>query len=214
MANEAVDKTPKRNSALTIVGLVLAIIALTTSWVPIINNIAFALGAAAFIMGVMGIVSAKKGKTANGKMAIAVVVVAVISCALVLQTQSHYAKVLDDASNKFNKSMDNSTGKNTEELQKTSLDVKLGKLVVKRDKYFTETKLPVTLKNKTQEKASFSVRIEAVDVSGKRITDDTIYANDLGAGQSVDMDAFKYIEIDKIPEVEKATIKVVSVSKY
>ena len=214
MANEAVDKTPKRNSALTIVGLVLAIIALTTSWVPIINNIAFALGAAAFIMGVMGIVSAKKGKTANGKMAVAVVVIAVISCALVLQTQSHYAKVLDDASNKFNKSMDNSTGKNTEELQKTSLDVKLGKLVVKRDKYLTETKLPVTLKNKTQEKASFSVRIEAVDASGKRITDDTIYANDLGAGQSVDMDAFKYIESDKIPEVEKATIKVVSVSKY
>lgn len=214
MANEAVDKTPKRNSALTIVGLVLAIIALTTSWVPIINNLAFALGAAALIMGVIGIVSAKKGKTANGKMAIAVVVIAVISCALVLQTQSHYAKVLDDASNKFNKSMDNSTGKNTEELQKTSLDVKLGKLVVKRDKYFTETKLPVTLKNKTQEKASFSVRIEAVDASGKRITDDTIYANDLGAGQSVDMDAFKYIESDKLPEVEKATIKVVSVSKY
>lgn len=214
MANEAVDKTPKRNSALTIVGLVLAIIALTTSWVPIINNIAFALGAAAFIMGVMGIVSAKKGKTANGKMAIAVVVIAVISCDLVLQTQSHYAKVLDDASNKFNKSMDNSTGKNTEELQKTSLDVKLGKLVVKRDKYFTETKFPVALKNKTQEKASFSVRIEAVDASGKRITDDTIYANDLGAGQSVDMDAFKYIESDKLPEVEKATIKVVSVSKY
>lgn len=214
MANEAVDKTPKRNSALTIVGLVLAIIALTTSWVPIINNLAFALGAAALIMGVIGIVSAKKGKTANGKMAIAVVVIAVISCALVLQTQSHYAKVLDDASNKFNKSMDNSTGKNTEELQKTSLDVKLGKLVVKRDKYFTETKLPVTLKNKTQEKASFSVRIEAVDASGKRITDDTIYANDLGAGQSVDMDAFKYIESDKLLEVEKATIKVVSVSKY
>ncbi len=214
MANEAVDKTPKRNSALTIVGLVLAIIALTTSWVPIINNLAFALGAAALIMGVIGIVSAKKGKTANGKMAIAVVVIAVISCALVLQTQSHYAKVIDDASNKFNKSMDNSTGKNTEELQKTSLDVKLGKLVVKRDKYFTETKLPVTLKNKTQEKASFSVRIEAVDASGKRITDDTIYANDLGAGQSVDMDAFKYIESDKLPEVEKATIKVVSVSKY
>ena len=214
MANEAVDKTPKRNSALTIVGLVLAIIALTTSWVPIINNLAFALGAAALIMGVIGIVSAKKGKTANGKMAIAVVVIAVISCALVLQTQSHYAKVIDDASNKFNKSIDNSTGKNTEELQKTSLDVKLGKLVVKRDKYFTETKLPVTLKNKTQEKASFSVRIEAVDASGKRITDDTIYANDLGAGQSVDMDAFKYIESDKLPEVEKATIKVVSVSKY
>ena len=214
MANEAVDKTPKRNSALTIVGLILAIIALTTSWVPIINNLAFALGAAALIMGVIGIVSAKKGKTANGKMAIAVVVIAVISCALVLQTQSHYAKVIDDASNKFNKSIDNSTGKNTEELQKTSLDVKLGKLVVKRDKYFTETKLPVTLKNKTQEKASFSVRIEAVDASGKRITDDTIYANDLGAGQSVDMDAFKYIESDKLPEVEKATIKVVSVSKY
>lgn len=214
MANEAVDKTPKRNSALTIVGLVLAIIALTTSWVPIINNLAFALGAAALIMGVIGIVSAKKGKTANGKMAIAVVVIAVISCALVLQTQSHYAKVIDDASNKFNKSIDNSTGKNTEELQKTSLDVKLGKLVVKRDKYFTDTKLPVTLKNKTQEKASFSVRIEAVDASGKRITDDTIYANDLGAGQSVDMDAFKYIESDKLPEVEKATIKVVSVSKY
>ena len=214
MANEAVDKTPKRNSALTIVGLVLAIIALTTSWVPIINNLAFALGAAALIMGVIGIVSAKKGKTANGKMAIAVVVIAVISCALVLQTQSHYAKVLDDASNKFNKSIDNSTGKNTEELQKTSLDVKFGKLVVKRGEYSTDTKLTVTLKNKTQEKASFSVRIEAVDASGKRITDDTIYANDLGAGQSVDMDAFKYIESDKIPEVEKATIKVVSVSKY
>ena len=214
MANEAVDKTPKRNSALTIVGLVLAIIALTTSWVPIVNNIAFALGAAALIMGVIGIVSAKKGKTANGKMAIAAVVIAVISCALVLQTQSHYAKVLDDASNKFNKSIDNSTGKNTEELQKTSLDVKFGKLVVKRGEYSTDTKLTVTLKNKTQEKASFSVRIEAVDASGKRITDDTIYANDLGSGQSVDMDAFKYIESDKIPEVEKATIKVVSVSKY
>ena len=106
MAKEAADKTPKRNSALTVTGLVLAIIALVLSWTPIINNIAFALGAAAIVLGILGIISAKKGETADMKMAISVVVIAVIACALVIQAQSHYAKVLDEAKNNFNKSMD------------------------------------------------------------------------------------------------------------
>ena len=60
------------------------------------------------------------------------------------------------------------------------------------------------------DKKSFSIQIEAVDTSGNRILDDTVYANDLGAGQSQDFEAFKLVSSDKIEALKSATFKIVS----
>jgi hypothetical protein len=63
------------------------------------------------------------------------------------------------------------------------------------------------------EKHSFSVKIEAVDAEGKRIDEDTIYINDLGAGQAQDFDAFTLVQSDKYDVLKRATFKIVSATK-
>ncbi len=60
---------------------------------------------------------------------------------------------------------------------------------------------------------SFTIQIEAVDNSGKRITDDYVYANDLAAGQNQDFDIFTYVSDDLIDSMKSATYKIVTVSE-
>jgi hypothetical protein len=72
----------------------------------------------------------------------------------------------------------------------------------------------VTLKNKGSERATFSVRIEAVNADGERIADDSAYAADLGPGQSVTEDLFTLVSDGEYDELTTATFKVISVTKY
>lgn len=67
--------------------------------------------------------------------------------------------------------------------------------------------------NKLGESKSYTVKVEAVDASGTRILDDTVYADKLGAGQSQDLEAFKHIESTKLDLVKAATFKIASVSE-
>ena len=68
--------------------------------------------------------------------------------------------------------------------------------------------------NKTDDKKSFSVQIEAVSSDGTRITTDTVYASNLNAGQSQTFDAFQFITSDKIEALKNAKFKVVEISMY
>ena len=84
-------------SAASIVAFVLGIIALVMSWVPIINNFAFIFAALGLIFGIVGLIGVMRGKKMGKGIAIAALVINVLSLAIVLGTQSMYSAAIDDA---------------------------------------------------------------------------------------------------------------------
>ena len=218
---EAKSKNKKEKkegrSALGIAGFVIGIVALIFSFIPIINNIAFFIGILAVVFGIIGcIIHKSKG------MAIAGIVMGILAMVITLLLQSIWSKAFDEASEQLNdviesadSQLDNMTGDNTEELLNKSISVEFGDFSIYKDEYgFIKSSLPVTITNLETENKTFSIHLEAIDGSGARIIDDTIYANDLGAGQSQILEAFQYIQDEKFDVMQNVTFNVVEVSMY
>lgn len=94
------------------------------------------------------------------------------------------------------------------------LDVDLGRFAA-ADKPLLETgELPVTLRNKGRDTASFSVHVEAVDAEGNRIADDTAYAPNLSPGQFNIDDLFIFVPTDRYDAMSHATIRIVQAAKH
>ena len=198
-----------KKSGFAVASLVLGIIGLCTSFIPIINNVSFIL---ALLGGIFAIVSLVK-KASKG-MAIAGLIICIIAGIVVLQSQKTLSDTLNDAIDTFNDNMDTMTGEKTEEILANYLDVNMGEFKTTKNEYITETELPVTVKNKSSENKTFSIQIEAVKADGSRITTDTIYANNLNAGQSQDLKAFQFVSSDMLENIKNATFKIVEVSMY
>lgn len=192
-------------SGLCTAGLVLGIIGVCTSFVPIINNLSFIMGVLAVIFGLVSIKKAGKGKK------IATIVLGVLAIMITLNAQKTLSDSLDDIS----KDLDTATGKNTEQVLGTSVDVVLGNFEVTKKQYgINETKLPVKVTNKTNETKSFSIQIEAVSQDGTRITTDYIYANNLTAGQSQEFKVFEYVQSENLEKMKNAKFNIVEVSMH
>lgn len=199
----------KETSKLATAALVLGIIAVVLSFVPIINNLAFVMGGLALIFAIITLVKKKSVTTS-----IIALVLAIASMGITLAMQKSVGDALDKVGEEINQSLDDSTGKNTDDILKNDLGVTIGEFTVTESEYgLQDSKLVVTVTNKTAEKGSFSVKVEAVDADGKRIDDDTLYANDLGAGQSQDFTMFTLVSSDKYDALKAATFKVVSATK-
>lgn len=196
------------SNSMVLVGIVLGIIGLLLSAVPIINNFAAILGLLAALFGVIGVVSAKKSGNKPGK-AVAATILGIVTIVVVIASQAMYS----DAINKVSDSFDRATGGQTEDVLKTAVAVEIGQFSAVGGEYGTDTLLPVTITNKRDKQASFSIKIEAVDVSGARIAEDTLYANDLNAKQSQKLEAFKFVESTKVDALKSATFKIASASE-
>ena len=70
---------PQSKSGMAIAGFVLGIIALLTSFLPIINNLSFFLAILGLIFGIVGMVGISKGKKSGKGLAIAAIVICVVS---------------------------------------------------------------------------------------------------------------------------------------
>lgn len=213
----AKDKT-ERTSGLAIAGLIIAILAVMGAWVPIINNVSFFFAIIALIFGIIGFRQVKKGKRIGQGLAVATILLSIVAGGVVLASQAFYGKVVDDVSKSVDESVSDFDGSNTDKLLKDNVDVTLGQFVFNPGaeaaySYDDTTELPVTIKNKAAEKSSYTVKIEALDAAGARIAEETVYANDLGAGQSMSEKAFKYVESGKLEALKTATFKVYEVSK-
>lgn len=84
-------------SVAAIVALVLGVIALISSWVPIINNLSFIFALVGVVFAVVSLVGTLRGKKSGRGLAIASVVVNVAAVAIVLATQSAYSAAIDEA---------------------------------------------------------------------------------------------------------------------
>lgn len=196
----------KRKSGFATAGLVLGIIGICTSFIPIINNLSFILAIIGLIFGIVSLL-----KRASKGQAIAAVILCILTMTITINTQKAMSEALDTVS----KDLDKATGSSTEEILKNDADVVLGEFTVKEGSYgINETKLPVTVKNKTQENKTFSIQIEAVNPDGSRITTDYINANNLTAGQSQSFEAFTYVSDENLETMKNATFNIVEVSMY
>ncbi len=199
----------KKKSGLAIAGLVLGIIGIIFSFIPIINNIAFFLGALSIIFGIIPLITKK-----SIAMSITALILGILSIIITINVQSATVKVIDEVLSDFSEEVDTITGGNTDDVIENYVDIKIGNFTVDTTGFLDETSLKVTVKNKADEKKSFSIQIEAVDKDGKRIDSDYVYANDLRAGQSQDFKIFELIESDKINDFKNATFNVVEASMY
>ena len=186
-------------------GLVLGIVGICTSFIPIINNLSFIMGILAFIFGIVALVK----KSSKGK-AIAGVILGILAVTITLSLQKTWSDALDTVSD----SLDKATGGQTQQVLEKELDVEIGKFEVDNSNYITNTKLTVKATNKTSETKSFSIKIEAIDEEGTRLEEDTIYANDLKAGQSQNLEAFTLITSEKAKQLKNAKFEVLEASSY
>lgn len=213
MSEEQV-KTVDKLSLSALVGLIIGIIGLLLSAVPIVNNFAAVLAVVGLVFGIVGLVKVMKGKRRGKGLAIAAVIVSALALVVVFASQAFYGSVIDQASKEANKSMDRASGAATADILGKDVDVTLGTFSAETDQYgLVTTKLPVKVTNKLGEAKSYTIKIEAVDASGNRIVDDTLYVDKLGANQSQDLEAFKYVDSAKLDAVKSATFKIASVSE-
>lgn len=187
------------------ISLVLGIIGICTSFIPIINNLSFVMGILSVIFGIIAFAK----KDSKGKVIISIIL-GILAVIITLNSQKALSDSLDTLSN----DLDKMAGNNTEEVLANDVDVNLGNFEVTKGQYSTDTKLTVTVKNKTSETKSFSIQIEAVDANGSRINQDYIYANNLTAGQSQNFEIFTYVSTDKLEMMKNATFKIVEASIY
>ena len=89
-------KGPK--SGLAIAAMVIGIIAAVLSPLPIINNLAFIIAAVALVLGIIAFVGIRKKGLGGKGMAIAGIVLGVVSLVVVLGTQAMYGAALDSVS--------------------------------------------------------------------------------------------------------------------
>lgn len=206
------EKT-ERKSGIAISGFIIAILAILGSAIPIFNNVSFFFAIVSLVLGVIGLIAIKRNKRVGQGLAIATIILSVLTFVVVLVTQSFYGKVAEDVGNSVSESVNDFDGTNTDKLLETSVDVTIGEFTATNDGYVDSTELPVTVKNKASEKASYTVKIEAVDADGTRIADDTLYVTDLNAGQSVSEKAFTFVESGKVEALKTATFKILEVSR-
>lgn len=86
--------TNKPTSTAAIVGLVLGILAIVTSWIPIVNNLSFMIGAIGLVFSIVGMVGTVRGTKGGKGLAIAALVVNVLSLVIVLGLQSAWSAAL------------------------------------------------------------------------------------------------------------------------
>lgn len=84
-------------SGTAIAGLVIGIVAVVSSWMPIINNFSFVLAVVGLVLAVVGLVGTMRGKKAGKGLAVAALIVNLVAAGMVLATQSAMSSVIDEA---------------------------------------------------------------------------------------------------------------------
>jgi len=202
---------------MAITGFVIAVAALLLCFLPIINNFAFFLAFVGLVFGIIGLVRTRKGAPRQG-LAVAAIIVSVVSGAGVLVSQAVYGAMADSVSESLDDvsgDLDKMAGDATEQVLADDVSVEIGNYKAARDEYGSATtSLPVTLTNTSDETQSYDVTVEAVDAEGNRVADDVAYVSELRAGQSETVDVFQYVEENDLDDMKSADFEVVEASAY
>ncbi|MBQ9020756.1 MAG: DUF5067 domain-containing protein [Eggerthellaceae bacterium] len=106
------QQVARSTSGMGIASLVLGILAILTSFLPIINNGSFFLAILGLIFAVVGIIATGKGKKGGRGIVIAGLVLNILSIVIVLATQSMYGAAIDSALESTEKATASNTATN------------------------------------------------------------------------------------------------------
>lgn len=95
--SQYVPPIPPSKSGIAIAGFILGLIAILTSFIPIVNNFSMLLVVLGLIFGIVGLAGISRGKKSGKGLAIAAIVICVVSGAIVVGTQSMFSAALDEA---------------------------------------------------------------------------------------------------------------------
>jgi uncharacterized membrane protein len=210
LMSENIEKTlnvkiVNKTNGLGIAAVVLTSIGFAGSWIPIMNIISMIFSGAGIILGLISLIKAFKIKK---------FVLPILSVILGILTFCISNFMNNKLKESVDQSLDNMNGNNTEQLLKNDVSVELGKFqVIEKDYGLKDTELSVKITNKASSKKSYRVKIEALDQTGIRIEDDTVYADSLNSGQTAEEKAFKLVTSDKIKDLQNATFKILEVSQ-
>lgn len=84
-------------SGAAIAGLVLGVIAVVSSWIPIVNNFSFFLALIGLVISIVGLVGVLRGTHVGKGLAVAALVINIVAAGIVLVTQSAMSAAIDDA---------------------------------------------------------------------------------------------------------------------
>jgi hypothetical protein len=150
----------------------------------------------------------------NGFAIAAVAIIGAVLCVLALVPAVIGVVIVDRALVDVGDAPDKVMDERSVQILRDDLDVEFGNFVPAGKPLLEAGKLPVTLRNKGRDAASFSVHVEAVDAAGNRIADDTAYAANLFPGQSTTDDLFIFVPTDSYDAMSRATVRVVEAAKY
>ncbi len=194
-----------------ITSLVLGIVAAVFCLIPIVGMISLVLAPIGLVFGIVGWRGAAAGRRAGKGKAIAGVVLAVLAGLGAVVSTVAVATAVDEAG----RSIDRAVGNATEDVLAKDLGVTIGSYTA-TDRGFglVDGKLTVTLTNKSTERQSFDVKVEALTPSGTRIATDTAFVSDLGPGQSDEVALFEFVSGDDAAQLKNATFRVIEASAY
>ena len=150
----------------------------------------------------------------NGLAIAAIAVSGTALCVLALTLTVIGAVLFDRALSGVGGPPDRAMDARSAQILQDDLDVDLGRFVAAANPALETGELPVTLRNKGHDTASFSVHIEAVDAEGNRIADDTAYVANLSPGQFNTEDLFIFVPTDRYDAMSHATIRIIGAAKY
>lgn len=199
-------------SIAAIVALVLGIIALVSSWVPIINNLSFIFALVGVVFAVVSLVGTLRGKKSGRGLAIASVVVNVAAVAIVLATQSAYSAAIDEAASGTVQTSDGASAAapaaegttSAEPADKYSIDGE----ELSGDAY--SCKISGVYTNKAGKDLSYvQVSYNLFDADGNQIGTALANTNNLADGGTWKFEAFGSVAVDEV-----ATYKIGDVTGF
>lgn len=194
-----------------ITSLVLGIVAAVFCLIPIVGMLSLILAPIGLVFGGIAWRGAAKGRRAGKGKAIAGVALAIVAFIGAVASTVAVASAVDEAG----KSIDRAVGNATDEVLANDLAVTIGSYSAKDLGFgLSDGSLTVTLTNKSDERQSFDIKVEALSASGSRIATDTAFVSDLGAGQSDDVAMFEFESGKDAEQLKTATFRVIEASAY
>lgn len=118
--SQCVSSVPPSKSGIAIAGFILGLIAILTSFIPIVNNFSMLLAVLGLIFGIVGLVGISRGKKSGKGFAIAAIVICVVSGAIVVGTQSMFSAALDEATSATTTNVSSSSNQDSSSSSSTS----------------------------------------------------------------------------------------------
>lgn len=195
---------PKSKSISAIVALVVGILSLITSFLPIINNGSFILAIIGIILAIIGLVGTVRGKKSGKGIAIAALIISIVSCAVVLGTQSMYSAAIDEATDT---TIDvSTTDQGAADTQGASSEYEIsGETLDDSNEYYAVITGTFT-NNSDEELSTISITYNLYDADGTQIGNAYASASNVAPGSSWAFEATSSVEPSEVASFERGDV--------